>query len=346
MNPKLPRSEHAYKYDIVGVGNAIVDILAYTDDAFLAHHGLHKGAMTLVDIKRAKAIYKAMGTATECSGGSVANTMAGLASFGANVAFIGRIKEDAFGEIFKHDMVRSNVDFPVALAKKGKDTAHCLVLVTHEGESKVKAKNAERTMATYLGASIELSEEDIDPEVIKSAKITYLEGYLWDNAATRNAAMKAIHIAKEAGNKVGFTLSDPLCVGRHREAFIELVENHLDILFANEKEAKALFNEPDIRKILYKLHGKCEVVAVTRSAKGSIILVRDQGIFNVEAEKVHDVYDVTGAGDLYASGFLYGYVRRLPWEQCGKLGSIAAAQVIQYLGGRPLVDLSKFLNEV
>ena len=331
------------KYDVVGIGNAIVDILAYTDDAFLEKHGLHKGAMTLVDQKKAKELYDDMGTATECSGGSAANTIVGIAELGGRTAFIGKVKDDQFGDIFCHDMKNVGTDFPCSRSTKGKPTAHCLVFVTHEGESKIKGKNAERTMATYLGASTEISSDDIDPEVIKAAKVILMEGYLWDQEASKVACMKAVNIAHDYGRKVAFTLSDPFCVERHREEFLKHVEQNVDILFANESEAQALLQENDLRKIIFKLSNMCEIAAITRGSNGSIIVTSSGEMYTCEAEKVEEIFDVTGAGDLYAAGFLYGYVNDFDKEKCAKLGSMCAAEVIKFLGARPLTDISELV---
>jgi sugar/nucleoside kinase (ribokinase family) len=334
------------KYDVVGIGNAIVDILAYTDDAFLNKHDLVKGAMTLIDDKKAHELYEDMGTATECSGGSCANSLAGLSGLGSKTAFIGKVKEDQFGDIFSHDIRNVGVDFDTAPAKEGKETAHCLVLVTHDGESKIKGKNAERTMATYLGASTGITIDDIDPEVVRGGKVLYLEGYLWDFEPAVEACMKAINIAHDHGRKVAFTLSDPFCVDRHRDKFLKLVKNHVDILFANESEIKSLYEEQDLRKCLFKVGDDCEIAAITKGANGSMIIGANNSVYDCDAERVDDVYDVTGAGDLYAAGFLYGYVNDLGHEKSAKLGSLAAAEVIKYLGARPLTDLSNLADSV
>jgi sugar/nucleoside kinase (ribokinase family) len=331
-----------HDFDVVGIGNAIVDILAYTDEAFLKSHNLHKGHMTLVDEKAAARLYDAMGTATECSGGSVANTVTGMASLGAKTAFIGKIKSDQFGEIFRHDMTGLGVYYNTWPADTGKSTAQCLVFVTHDGASKIRGRNAERTMATFLGASTQLTKEDIDADVIKGSKVTYIEGYLWDEKRAQDAVMEAIKIAHEHDRKVAFSLSDPFCVERHKDEFLRLInDGHIDILFANEKEATALVKEKDIRKILYWFSGKVDAAAITRSEKGSYIATRGGYIYAIEPERVDEVYDVTGAGDLYAAGVLYGFVTGLEWDKAGRLGALCAAEVIKYLGGRPLTDLSK-----
>ncbi|MBI1328214.1 MAG: adenosine kinase [Alphaproteobacteria bacterium] len=337
-------SEH--EYDVVALGNAIVDILSYADDAFLERFNLPKGGMTLITDKQAELIYAAMGTATECSGGSAANTAAGVAGLGARVLFIGKVKDDQFGDIFTHDITHVGVEYHTPKAKKGKPTAQCLVIVTHEGDSRIKAKNAERTMATYLGASTDITAADVDEASIRVAKVTYIEGYLWDQPAAKEACMKAIHAAHDAGNKVAFTLSDPFCVDRHRKDFLNLVEKHVDILFANEHEIRSLFEEEDLRKIIIRLQGVCEVAAVTRSAKGSYIITSDGSVHDIPAHPVEEVYDVTGAGDLYASGFLYGYVNGWAHEKSGALAARCAAEVIKYLGGRPLTDLSVIAQEI
>ncbi len=332
-------------YDIVGVGNAIVDILAYTDNAFLDEQGLEKGVMKLVDEVEAKKIYNAMGAATECSGGSVANTIAGLAGLEAKTGFIGRVKDDQFGDIFRHDLQRSGVHFNTPAATEGKPTAHCLVLVTHDGPSSIQAKNTERTMATYLGASTEMDRDDIDFDLLTQAKVMYVEGYLWDQLDVRDVIAEAMDAVHAAGGKIGFTLSDPLCVERHRDAFLSLLEGKIDLLFANEKEIRTLYEEQDLRKIFYKIQGMCELAVITRGASGSVVVDQNGEIHTIEAEKVEEVYDVTGAGDLYASGFLYGYVNHFSHEQSARLGSLCAAEVIKFLGGRPLTELSPFIAQ-
>jgi len=333
------------KFDLVGIGNAIVDVLAYKDQKFLSEHGLTKGAMTLVDETEVKKLYHLMGTATECSGGSTANTLAGFAMLGGESAFIGKVKDDQLGEIFKKDMERIGVNFVTNMATSGTPTACCIIFVTEEEGKFGMGPKVERTMATYLGASISIGENDVNEEIIKAAKTLFFEGYLWDSPTARKAIQKAISIAKENDIKIAFTLSDPLCVGRHKEEFEKLVDNDIDILFANEHEIEALYSENDIRKVLYRVKGKCEIVAITRSEKGSYIL-SEGDIYTINPEKVRDVYDVTGAGDLYASGFLYGWLNGLGPEKSGKLGSHCAAEVIKYLGGRPVTKLSDLLKKL
>ncbi len=331
------------EFDIVGIGNAIVDILAYADESFLARNGLAKGAMTLIDEKKVKQLYKEMGAATECSGGSAANTIAGIASMGGKAAFIGKVADDQFGDTFRYDMKAQKVHFTTEPLKKKIATASCLVFVTgdHKGPAKPTTK-IERTMGTYLGATREISKEDIDEKLIKNSKVTYLEGYLWDQQNAKDAISKAIRIAHDNNRKVAFTLSDVFCVERHRDEFFDLIENSIDILFANEHEIMALYKEENLKKIYAKIQGKCEIVAVTRSEKGSVIITKDE-VHNIEPEPT-TIYDVTGAGDLYASGLLYGYVKGYPIPKCGKLASLAAAEVLKYLGARPLTKLSELIK--
>lgn len=332
-------------FDLVGIGNAIVDILAYKDESFLSEQSLPKGSMALVDESRANQLYDLLGAATECAGGSAANTLAGFSMLGGKSAFIGKVKHDQLGDIFRKSLERVGVTFPAAPASDGLPTAKCLIMVTEEAGKFGNKPKIERTMATYLGASVSIGEDDIDEDTIRNAKIIYFEGYLWDSEPARNAVKKAIRIAKESGTKVAFTLSDFLCVERHHDEFIALVDNDIDILFANEHEIKALCGTSDIQKILYRLSGKCEVVLITRSEKGSYILM-DDSVYPISAERVDDVYDVTGAGDLYASGFLYGYVNKFDPEKSGRLASLCAAEVIKYLGARPVTKLTDMLEKL
>jgi len=333
------------RYDIVGVGNAIVDVLAYKDSEFLAKHGLIKGAMTLVDESESHRLYKLMGAATECSGGSAGNTLAGFAQLGGKAAFIGKIHDDQMGEIYKADMQRSGVHFATEMAESGPSTACCSVFVTEEGGKFGTSPKIERTMATYLGASVNISEEDINEQLIKDSAILYFEGYLWDSPSAKAALLKAIKIAKTAGTKISFTLSDPLCVDRHRDDFCRLINEDVDIFFANEHEIEALYSETNIRKILYRINGKCEIAAITRSEKGSYILVGDD-VHTIDPVRIEDVYDVTGAGDLYAAGFLYGYINNFSHEKSGNLASLCASEVIKYLGGRAATKLPNLLEKL
>ena len=321
--------------DVVGIGNAVVDVIAQAQDKFLDDNGLTKGTMVLIDLEEAEALYAKMGPAIECSGGSAANTLAGLASLGGTAAFIGKVRDDDLGGIFRHDIRAVGVEYDTAAAADGPATARCLVLVTPD---------AQRTMQTYLGACAELSPRDIDPELIERAKVTYLEGYLWDRPEAKKAFKKAAGIAHEAGNKVALNLSDPLCVDRHRTEFRELIGNHVDILFANETEIVSLCEVSGFDAALQEVRGYCDVVVLTRSEKGSVVLT-DSEIHILDAEPVDKVVDTTGAGDLYAAGFLFGLTRGCDIPTCGRLAGKAAAEIIGQLGARsekPLADLLDF----
>ena len=317
-------------YDVLGVGNAIVDILAQTDEAFLDRHGMAKGGMTLVDEAQAHAIYAAMGSGVEASGGSAGNTIAGVASFGGKAAFIGRVKDDEFGKIFAHDLRSLGVAFETPAAKDGPATARCLVLVTSD---------AQRTMNTHLGACVELTEDDIDPALVAAAQVTYLEGYLFDPPRAKEAFRKAARLAREAGRRVALTLSDSFCVHRYHDEFLELISDHVDILFANEAEIEALYPGTSLGEAAAQLAAKVEIAAITRSEKGSL-LVRGDERAEVAAQPVAKLVDTTGAGDLYAAGVLFGLTRGQPLAECGRLGSIAAAEVISHYGARPEVLLA------
>ncbi len=321
--------------DVAGIGNAVVDVIAHADDKFLDDNGLAKGTMTLIDLAEAEAFYAKMGPAIECSGGSAANTLAGLASLGGNAAFVGKVRDDDLGGIFRHDIRAVGVEYDTPAATDGPQTARCLVLVTPD---------AQRTMQTYLGACAELSPGDIDPELIKRAKVTYLEGYLWDPPEAKKAFKKAAGIAHETGNKVALNLSDPFCVDRHRSEFRELIGNHVDILFANETEIISLCEVGGFDAALQEVRGYCDVVVLTRSDKGSVVIT-DSNIHILDAEAVDKVVDTTGAGDLYAAGFLFGLTRGCDIPTCGRLGGKAAAAIISQVGARsekPLAGLLDF----
>jgi sugar/nucleoside kinase (ribokinase family) len=322
-------------YDVVGIGNAIVDVIARADDDFVAHHGLVKGSMTLIDAAAAERLYALMEPATECSGGSVANTIAGIASLGGKAGYIGRTRDDQLGAIFAHDIRTLGVTFNTAHATNGSPTARCLIMVTPD---------AQRTMCTYLGASVDLGPEDLDVDLIRSAKVLYLEGYLWDPARAKEAFLAAMNIAHAAGAKVALSLSDAFCVDRYRHEFLDLAEHHVDILFANETEICSLYQTDDFDDALQRVRGHCEIAALTRSDKGSVIISGDE-IHIIDAEPVEAVVDTTGAGDLYAAGFLYGLTRGMGLKDCGRLGAIAAAEVISHLGARPQVSLSDLIME-
>ena len=320
--------------DVVGIGNPIVDVIAHADERFLADENLAKGAMTLIDAARAQALYAKMGPAVESSGGSAANTMAGLASLGGKGGYIGKVRDDILGDVFRHDIAASGIRFETLPAASGPGTARCLILVTPDGQ---------RTMATYLGACVELGPEDIDSGLIEAAQITYLEGYLFDPPRAQEAFRTAARIAHGAGRRVALSLSDPFCVDRHRAAFRELVMGEVDILFANEAEICSLYETGDFAQAAAAVRFHVDIAALTRSAHGSVVL--GQGVdgqneaHDVPAVPVDRVADTTGAGDLYAAGFLFGLTRGLKLPTCGALGSLCAAEVISHVGARPEASL-------
>jgi sugar/nucleoside kinase (ribokinase family) len=311
--------------DVLGIGNAIVDVLAQANDDFLTAQGLTKGAMTLIDDGRADDLYDAMGPALEMSGGSAANTMVGIASLGGRAGFIGRVRDDQFGKIFRHDIRAAGVAFDSAPANEGEATARCLVFVTED---------AQRTMATYLGASTNFAPEDVRADQVRAAAVTYLEGYLWDSEPAKQAFVKAAALAHDAERQVALTLSDPFCVERHRESFRELVASHVDILFANEAEILSLYQVDTFDAALQAVRGQCSVAALTRSEKGSLIVAGEE-VHMIDPQPVAEVVDTTGAGDLYAAGFLHGFTRGRDLYDCGVMGAAAAAEIIAHYGARP-----------
>ncbi len=327
-------SGHA-RFDALGIGNAIVDVLAHAREEALAELGLEKGAMTLVDAGEAETLYRRMGPGIECSGGSAANTIAGIASLGGRAAFIGKVKSDQLGRVFRHDIQALGVHFPTPPAPVGPATARCLVFVTPDGQ---------RTMQTYLGACIELGPEDVEGELVAAAELTYLEGYLYDPPRAQEAFRKASEVAHASGRKVALSLSDPFCVKRYRAAFQDLVEAHVDILFANEHEIAALYEVPSFDAALQAVRGHCEIACLTRSEKGSVILAGSE-VHVIDAAPVAQVVDTTGAGDLYAAGFLYGYTHGYDLARAGRLGSLAAAEAIGHLGARPERPLAELARE-
>ncbi|PWR20687.1 adenosine kinase [Zavarzinia compransoris] len=323
------------RFDVLGIGNAIVDVLAPADEAFLDREGLVKGSMTLIDAAQAEGLYGRMQAGVEASGGSAANTMAGLAMLGGSAAFIGRVRDDGLGQVFSHDIRAVGVDFATPVAADGPGTARCLVLVTPD---------AQRTMATYLGACVGLGPDDVDPAQVADAKITYLEGYLWDPANGKAAFRKAIQAAHDAGRRVALSLSDAFCVHRWRAEFLDLVTNGgVDILFANESEIAALFETGDFDAALQATRGLGITAALTRSDKGSVILGGDE-VHVIDAVAPERLVDSTGAGDLYAAGFLYGLTRSLGLARAGRLGSLCAAEVLGHYGPRPQVNLAGFVD--
>lgn len=315
--------------DLVGIGNAIVDVLSRTDDAFLARQDIRKGGMTLIDTARAEELYEAMGPGVEVSGGSLANATAGFAALGGRAAYIGKVKNDQLGRVFAHDLRAAGVRFETPMAEDGDPTARCLILVTPDGQ---------RSMNTYLGACVALSPADIDEATIAAAGTVYLEGYLWDRPEAKKAFLKAMEIAHGHGTKVALTLSDAFCVDRWREEFGELVDRHVDILFANEEEIKSLYRVEDFDAALQALDGRVEIAALTRSEKGSVILGRGE-VHVIDPAPVARVVDATGAGDLYSAGFLFGLATGRPLAECGRIASLCAAEIISHYGARPEADL-------
>ena len=321
--------------DVVGIGNAIVDVLAHAEDEVLVREGLVKGTMTLIDAVRADALYGRMGPAIEASGGSAGNTMAGIASLGGAGAYIGKVRDDFLGQVYRHDITAIGVRFDTPAATDGPGTARCLILVTPDGQ---------RTMNTYLGAAAELGPGDIDPQVITAARVTYLEGYLFDPPLAQEAFRRAAAVAHAAGRQVALSLSDPFCVGRHRVAIRALVEGHVDILFANEAEICSLYETDDFAAAAAALRGHVTIAALTRSAAGSVILTAGAD-HRVAAAPVARVVDTTGAGDLYAAGFLFGLTHDLPLPICGEIGSLCAAEIISHFGARPEADLARLVAD-
>ncbi|MBU6442389.1 MAG: adenosine kinase [Alphaproteobacteria bacterium] len=325
----------AQKYDVAGLGNAIVDVIAATDDEFLLTHNVAKGVMTLIDEYRAHQLLGALPDGREIAGGSAANTMAGLASLGGTGLFVGKVNADRLGESFADSLKQIGVQFDTRMAEGGPQTACCLIAVTPDGQ---------RSMNTYLGACRELTPEDIDEDAIAASAVLYIEGYLWDEPSAKAAIERAMAAAKRAGRKVAFTLSDPFCVERWRSEFRELLDTRLDILFANEAEAKALFEVDSFDEVLQAMRPWKGIAALTRSEKGCVV-ARGSEVHVLDAAPVAKVVDTTGAGDQYAAGFLYGLTRDKPLAACGKLGALAAAEVISHYGARPEVHLKTLAAE-
>ena len=318
------------RYDVLGIGNAIVDVIARAEDDFLVAQGMHKGTMALIDEARAEQIYAAMGPAVESSGGSAANTIVGVASFGARAVFVGKVNDDELGRTFAHDIRSAGVAYDTPPASEGPSTARCYIMVTPDGE---------RTMNTYLGAAQDLHPNDIDEGQVASAAVTYLEGYLWDPPHAKEAFVKAAGIAHKAGRHVALTLSDAFCVDRYRTEFLDLIRKGIvDIVFANERELHSLYETADFDSAVKVLRGEAKLAVVTRSEKGCVV-VSAKAVEAVAAEPVEQVADVTGAGDLFAAGFLVGLARGKDHHTAARLGGLAAAEVIQHIGARPAVSL-------
>ncbi|MEH6758107.1 MAG: adenosine kinase [Parasphingorhabdus sp.] len=324
------------RYDIVAVGNAIVDVIAQADDAFLEEEQLNKGAMTLIDAERAKQLYRDMGVAREISGGSGANTLAGASTLGRQCALIAQVADDQLGEVFTHDIRATGIDFDVPPLGKEPPTARCLILVTPD---------AQRTMNTFLGASQFLPPAAVDVDLIASGAILYLEGYLWDAEEPKAAMALAIDIARQNERKVAFTLSDGFCIERHRDDFTRLIKDGMiDILFANEAEIKSLCETEDFDAAVAQTAAQVETLVVTRSEQGAIA-VQGGKTYAVAAEPVEKIVDTTGAGDLFAAGFLSGYIEERSMEDCLTIGAVAAAEVISHYGARPEADLRELVKQ-
>jgi adenosine kinase len=323
-------------FDILGLGNAIVDVIAPSDDDFLVRHGLQKGAMQLIDEAAAERLYAAMGQTTVVSGGSAANTIIGAAQFGCRTAFIGKVKADPLGDLFAHDIRAARVGFDSTQSRDGAASARCLVLVTPDGQ---------RTMNTFLGACQTLGPADVAPDLVAQAQIIYLEGYLWDPPQAKQAFLKASDIARAAERRVALSLSDAFCVDRYRDEFLDLIRTgKIDILFANESELHSLYETADFATALGLLRDENILAVVTRSDKGSLVVSRDE-THAVNAFPIERLIDTTGAGDLYAAGFLTGLVRDMPLPECARLGALAAAEIIQHYGARPQADLKALAAE-
>ncbi len=324
------------RIDVLTLGNAIVDVLAHTDEAFLLEKKVHKGAMQLIDEARAEELYGDMGPAIIVSGGSAANTAAGIASLGAKASFIGKVKNDETGRLFAHDLKAIDVHYDVAPAEDGPATARSFILVTPDGE---------RTMNTYLGACQNLTPDDVNPDTVRASSIVYLEGYLWDPPAAKDAFRKAVRIAHEAGNQVALTLSDAFCVDRYRDEFLGLMrDGSLDILFANIHELQSLYGTSDANSALAALREENVLGVITRSANGALVVSRGETLA-IPAFPVERVVDTTGAGDLFAAGFLAGLTRNLDLTDCARLGGLAAAEIISHLGARPQANLRELAQQ-
>lgn len=320
--------------DAVGIGNAIVDVIAPAEDAFIVENGLAKGSMTLIDAARADALHGLLEAPVERCGGSAANTMVGLALLGGGAGYIGKVRDDAMGGVFRRDIAAAGVRFPTPPARDGAATARCVVIVTPD---------AQRTMNTHLGACLELGPADIDPALVARARLIYVEGYLWDSPEAKRALRKALDIARANGGRVCLSLSDPFCVERHRAAFRALVENRIDVLLANEHEAMALYEAGSFDAALRLARAHCAVVALTRGARGSVV-AGGEAAHAIDAAPVGRTVDTTGAGDLYASGFLYGLARGFALARCGRLAALTAGESVRHFGARPEADIAAFVS--
>jgi adenosine kinase len=324
------------RYDVLGFGNAIVDVIARAEDDFLVKQQMRKGGMSLIDEERAQAIYDAMGPAIEVSGGSAANTIVGIAGFGARAGFVGKVKDDELGRTFAHDIRAAGVAFDTPPAADGPSTARCYIMVTPDGE---------RTMNTYLGAAQDLHPNDVDPDTVAASGIIYLEGYLWDPPHAKEAFRKAAKIAHDARRQVALTLSDAFCVGRYRAEFLDLLRSGtVDLVFANESELLSLYETANFETAVDALRGDAKLAAVTRSEKGCVVVTKS-GTESVPAAPIEKLVDATGAGDLFAAGFLFGLARGRDHKTAARLGGMAAAEVIQHIGARPEVALKTLAQQ-
>jgi sugar/nucleoside kinase (ribokinase family) len=318
-------------FDVLCIGNAIVDVIARVEEGFVSRHGLVKGSMNLIDEARAEELYAGMGQAIEVSGGSAGNTAAGVASLGGKAAYFGKVKADQLGAIFRHDMRAQGVTFDTPAAAEGPATARSFILVTPDSE---------RTMNTYLGACVNFTTEDVDRRIVEASQVTYMEGYLWDRPEAKEAFKLAARIARGAGRMTSITLSDSFCVERHRESFLDLIRNDIDIVFANETEIKSLYQTQNFDGAMKAIAKDCPIAVLTRSEKGCIVVKGDE-VHASPAHPVDKVVDVTGAGDLFAAGFLYGFTNGKSLAEAARLGSLAAAEVISHIGARPEINLAK-----
>ncbi len=321
------------RFDVVGIGNALVDVIAHAEDRFITRHALVKGSMTLIDTDRALELYRALGSAIEMSGGSAANTMTGVASFGGRAGYIGKVSADELGDVFAHDLRAVGVRFKAGDKNSGVPTGRCIIVVTPD---------AERTMNTYLGASSMLNEDDLDEGMIAAGKVLYMEGYLFDRTEAKQAFRRAAEVAHDHGRQVSLTLSDSFCVDRHRSDFRALVADQVDVLFGNRGELVSLYETETFDQAVELVRQECQLAVVTTGADGCLIIGGDE-IVSVPAQPVTEVLDTTGAGDLFAAGFLYGFTRGMALAECGRLGALAAAEVISHVGPRPLVELRTLL---
>ena len=331
----MTKTQNDHSFDVVGIGNAIVDVLTKTDDYLLERLSFKKGSMTLIDEKKADELYEISSSGIQSSGGSVANSLACITELGGIAAFIGRVRDDKLGEVFTEEISKSGTIFNTPPSSNGPSTARCLIFITPD---------AQRTMCTYLGASVLLEPKDVNLSLVRDAKIVYLEGYLWDSHAAKNAFIESARIAKNAGRKVALSLSDSFCVTRHRESFINLVEEYIDILFANEEEIKSLYKTSTLNLAIEKLKKKCELAAITRGKNGSILITNGKEIV-IDPFIFGEAIDTTGAGDLYAGGFLKGLSNGLEPTTCAKMGSICSGQIVTQLGSRSNTNLLNLINK-